>query len=166
MTLRRMGLLGSAVVVAVGAPLAACVPAPAAKAPATTRALAGAPKCYVLPANSVWHADVSKLPVNAHSAAWLASSNAGSVRLHPDFGGPYGIPYTVVAGTHPKVPVRFDYAGESDRVGYPLGTDTRSSRAATPTRSSSTATTARSTRPTPPPRPVAAGPRAAGPSST
>jgi hypothetical protein len=53
-------------------------------------------------------------------------------RLHPDFGPsygeqpvPYGIPVTVVAGDHPKVDVTFDYADESDDVGYPLGSDTR-----------------------------------------
>ncbi len=52
-------------------------------------------------------------------------------RLHPDFGpsygvGPdYGIPVTVVSGSHPKVRVRFDYADESDHVGYPFGRDTR-----------------------------------------
>ncbi len=51
--------------------------------------------------------------------------------LHPDFGpsygdGPnYGIPITVVDSTHATVPVRFDYADESDRVRYPLGPDTR-----------------------------------------
>ena len=52
-------------------------------------------------------------------------------RLHPDFGPsygepvPYGIPITVVAGTHAKVPVTFDYADESDRVRYPLGSDSK-----------------------------------------
>jgi hypothetical protein len=53
-------------------------------------------------------------------------------RLHPDFGPsygeqpvPYGIPFTVVDGSHPKVQVAFDYADESDRVGYPLGSDTK-----------------------------------------
>ena len=51
--------------------------------------------------------------------------------LHPDFGpsggdGPdYGIPITVVRSTHPKVSPTFDYADESNRVGYPLGVDTR-----------------------------------------
>lgn len=56
---------------------------------------------------------------------------SAGVRLHPDFGpsygdGPnYGIPVTVVSGTHPKVAVRFQYASESDRVKYPLGSDTR-----------------------------------------
>jgi hypothetical protein len=35
------------------------------------------------------------------------------------------MPVTVVRGSHPKVPVRFTYARESDRVRYPLGSDTR-----------------------------------------
>ncbi len=51
--------------------------------------------------------------------------------LHPDFGpsygdGPnYGIPITVVRSDHRKVRVSFQYAGESDKVRYPLGKDTR-----------------------------------------
>ncbi|MGZ4190566.1 MAG: hypothetical protein ACXVQ5_12100, partial [Actinomycetota bacterium] len=36
----------------------------------------GAPSCRVFPSNNVWHADISKLPVNARSAAWLASMSA------------------------------------------------------------------------------------------
>jgi hypothetical protein len=113
MKARRLAALLTVVVAAVAPALTACTPIP------------GAPGCSLLPDNNVWHADISKLPVNAHSAAWLASSGAGSVRLHPDFGGPYGIPFTTVAGNHAKVAVRFDYADESDRVGYPLGSDTR-----------------------------------------
>ncbi len=104
-------------VVAVAAPLmvtSACTPVP------------GAAGCYLFPDNNVWHADISKLPVNASSAAWMASTGAGGgLRIHPDFGGPYGIPYNIVNGTHPKVNVAFDYADESDRVPYPLGSDTR-----------------------------------------
>ena len=53
------------------------------------------------------------------------------VDLHPDFGpsygdGPdYGIPITVVGKQHARSKVRFDYASESDRVGYPVGRDTK-----------------------------------------
>lgn len=102
-------------VVAVAAPLtAACTPVP------------GAAGCYLLPDNNVWHADISKLPVNAHSVAWMNSTGQASrVHIHPDFGGPYGIPYTIVNGTHPKVHVTFDYDDQSDHVPYPLGSDTR-----------------------------------------
>ncbi len=31
---------------------------------------------------------------------------------------------TIVDGSHPRVPVNFDYADESDRIAYPLGNDT------------------------------------------
>lgn len=69
--------------------------------------------------------------MHKRSAAWMASTGASSRKLHPDFGtsgdpaAPYGIPYISVAGTHAKVPVTFYYADESDRVGYPLGADTK-----------------------------------------
>ena len=61
----------------------------------------------------------------------MAAAHGSGQRVHPDFGpsygdGPdYGIPITVVDGDHRKVSVRFMYAGESDRVRYPLGRDTR-----------------------------------------
>ena len=87
--------------------------------------------CPEFPANSWWHADVSKLPVHRRSEQWMDRMARGS-RLHPDFGpsygqqpAPYGIPITVVAGSHNKVPVKFQYASESDRVRYPLGPDTK-----------------------------------------
>lgn len=89
----------------------------------------GAASCPILPSDNVWHADISGLPVNAHSAAWLGNMNAGSTRLHPDFGPsggamPYGIPYTVVPDSHAKASVKFDYADESDPGPYPFGPDT------------------------------------------
>ncbi len=87
--------------------------------------------CDAFPDDSWWHADISKLPVHARSAQWL-SHMSPQVRLHPDFGPsfgaipvPYGIPITVVEGSHPRVPVRFSYASESDRVRYPLGDDSK-----------------------------------------
>ena len=97
---------------------------------ATSRPVEGT-SCPVFPADSYWHADVSRLPVHARSRQWMSHMRPTS-RLHPDFGPsygeqpvPYGIPITKVGGTHPKVSVRFTYASESDRVGYPLGDDTK-----------------------------------------
>jgi hypothetical protein len=97
---------------------------------AATHAIPGT-HCTVFPQDNVWHADISKLPVNSHSAEWVDAIGR-SVNLHPDFGPsfgaqpvPYGIPITVVSGSHPKVHVKFMYASESDRVGYPLGNDTK-----------------------------------------
>jgi hypothetical protein len=87
--------------------------------------------CPMFPADSWWHADVSKLPRHARSAQWM-SHMSPTRKLHPDFGpsygaqpAPYGIPITYVTGSHAKVTVTFDYASESDRVGYPLGSDTK-----------------------------------------
>jgi hypothetical protein len=87
--------------------------------------------CPTFPDNTWWHADVSKLPAHARSADWMARMSP-TRNLHPDFGKsygeqsvPYGIPITVVTGSHAKVRVRFDYASESDGVRYPLGDDTK-----------------------------------------
>src|SRR2546426_6918366 len=93
------------------------VPAAAAAPPTTS--------CQVFPADNVWNADISTLPVHGRSAQWLASTAAASTNLHPDFGGPpYGFPYNVVDNTHPTYPVTFLYASESDAGPYPLGADT------------------------------------------
>jgi hypothetical protein len=110
----------------------AVVSADAGGAPAATvaqRSVAGT-SCPVFPSDNWWHADISTLPVDPRSKAWLSHMSTG-VDLHPDFGssfghGPnYGLPITVVRHSHPKVHVSFRYAHESDRVRYPLGRDTR-----------------------------------------
>lgn len=86
--------------------------------------------CTLFPADNVWHADVSTLPVHPSGGAWLASMGGPGVRLHPDFGPagpgeqPYGIPYTVVPGDAAKVAVAFEYADESDPGPYPFAADT------------------------------------------
>lgn len=89
----------------------------------------GAPACSVFPANNVWHADISGLPVHGRNEAWLSAMGGPSVRLHPDFGPsegaqPYGIPYIAVPGSHSKVTLQFDDADESDPGPYPFGPDT------------------------------------------
>src|SRR5438552_13581855 len=85
--------------------------------------------CPAFPANSWWHADVSKLPIHPRSDQWM-SHMSPTRDLHPDFGksygaqpAPYGIPITVVSSAHDKVRVRFDIASQSDQVRYPLGLD-------------------------------------------
>ena len=89
--------------------------------------------CSVFPADNVWNTDISTLPVNSHSAAWLASTGATSGRLlHPDFGGPpYGIPFNVVSNIHATATFNFLYWDESDPAvsmrqpqgPYPYGPD-------------------------------------------
>jgi hypothetical protein len=112
-----------------------CAPARAEDRPsaptAPSSALIPGTPCRAFPADTWWHADVSRLPVHPRSAAWIANMQP-TRRLHPDFGpsygaidGPYGIPITIVDAGHPKVTVRFDYADESDPGPYPLGPDTK-----------------------------------------
>jgi hypothetical protein len=86
---------------------------------------AGTAACTIFPADNVWHADVSRLPVLRDSAAYVASIGA-SRGVHADFGaglwegGPIGIPITAVPAGQAGVKVSFEYASESDRVAYPI----------------------------------------------
>src|SRR2546427_5647135 len=43
--------------------------------------------CPVFPLGNAWNRDVSSEPVDPHSADYLAFMGAGSLHLHPDFGG-------------------------------------------------------------------------------
>jgi hypothetical protein len=85
-------------------------------------------ECAVIPADNVWNAPVDRLPVDASSAAYIATIGA-SQPVHADFGsgtwdgGPIGIPYVDVPGTQPQVLITFDYADESDPGPYPIPPD-------------------------------------------
>jgi len=79
------------------------------------------------PADNPWNRDISRDPVDPNSDAIVASIGLDK-RLHPDFGtvwqgAPSGIPYVVVDGKQPRVPVRFEYADESDPGPYPIPPD-------------------------------------------
>jgi hypothetical protein len=84
--------------------------------------------CPVFPMDNVWNTAIENLPVDSNSAAYIATIGADK-GLHPDFGsgtwdgGPIGIPYNIVPGTQPKVPIEFDYADESDPGPYPIPPD-------------------------------------------
>ena len=89
------------------------------------RPLPGASKCPLFPRSSHWNQPIDRLPVHPRSDA-IVSSIGRSRGAHADFGsglfegGPIGIPFKVVGGRQPRVPVRFEYASESDRGPYPL----------------------------------------------
>jgi hypothetical protein len=81
------------------------------------------------PADNPWNTDISGAPVDPASGALIASIGL-TTGLHPDFGsGTYngaiiGIPYVVVAGSQPLVPVTFvAYGSESDPGPYPIPAD-------------------------------------------
>ena len=104
--------------------LVTMVPAMLTGAPVSAAPVAPT-SCQVFPADDIWNADISALPVHPRSAQWLASMGAGTTKLHPDFGGPpYGFPVTIVDNNHATVSVAFQYASESDPGPYPVGADT------------------------------------------
>jgi hypothetical protein len=81
----------------------------------------------VFPPDNPWNQDISQAPVDPNSARIIGRIGADKP-LHPDFGTvwqgvPNGIPYVVVPGTQPRVPVRFRYAEESDPGPYPIPPD-------------------------------------------
>lgn len=85
--------------------------------------------CSVFPADNIWNAPIDTLPVDANSAAYIATIGA-STGMHADFGsgtwegGPIGIPFVNVPGTQPKVPIHFvAYPKESDPGPYPIPSD-------------------------------------------
>src|SRR5690242_18314678 len=84
--------------------------------------------CSVFPADNVWNAKIDTLPVASNSAAYIQTISA-TKGLHADFGagnwdgGPIGIPFVVVPGTQPKVPVKITWADESDPGPYPIPPD-------------------------------------------
>ena len=101
-------------------------PSPSPAPDATTGALA--PLGFrPFPASNPWNTPVDGAPLDPASATLIASIGA-STTLHMDFGadwdgGPFGIPYVVVGGGQPRVPVSFDYADESDPGPYPIPPD-------------------------------------------
>jgi hypothetical protein len=81
----------------------------------------------LFPLTNWWNTDISNAPVDRDSNAYIAHIGA-SRGMHPDFGGDsgddeapiYGMPYVIVTGTQPLVPVTFEYDDESDHGGYPI----------------------------------------------
>lgn len=115
MTVRRLGVLVFTLAVGAAGVLAQS---------------AGSPRvgnCPVFPADNPWNTDVSNFPVDPNSDAYIASISAyGDEYLHADFGAPaeYGIPYVVVNGDQPMVPITFtEYGDESDPGPYPVPPD-------------------------------------------
>lgn len=92
------------------------------------------PPLPLFPPSNWWNTDITQAPVDPNSAAFVAYVGGASRGMHPDFGGEsgdpagpiYGMPYIVVPGTQPLVPVTFEYDDESDYgapgrpPGYPI----------------------------------------------
>lgn len=84
--------------------------------------------CPLLPADDIWNTPVDALPVDPASATYVATIGAG-LAAKGDFGsglwngGPIGIPFVVVPGDQPRVPLTFRWPGESDPGPYPIPRD-------------------------------------------
>ncbi|HEV3004653.1 MAG TPA: hypothetical protein VGX78_09330 [Pirellulales bacterium] len=81
----------------------------------------------VFPDDNPWNLSIDHLPVDANSAALIASIGIEG-HLHPNFGRSAdgqanGIPYIVVPGDQPRLPVTFEYADDSDHDSYPIPPD-------------------------------------------
>jgi hypothetical protein len=95
-----------------------------ASRPATSPTVPGAPNCHVFPADNAFNQRVDRLPAARNSAQVIARIGLDAP-VHPDFGttyngAPNGIPYAIVSNRTRRVPVRFQYASESDGHAYPL----------------------------------------------
>ena len=104
-------------------------------APATTGSAAAAaapnlPKLserFVFPPDNFWNRDISGQPLDPQGQKWLETIGLDTP-LKADFTPPdltegkpgHGIPYQFVAGNAKKVPVKFEYADESDPGPYPI----------------------------------------------
>jgi hypothetical protein len=96
-----------------------------AAAPAGGRPLPGAPHCPLFPKGFSTNQRVDGLPVAADSDAIVRSIGLDD-GMHADFGSGLwqgeriGIPFDVVSRRTARSSVLFEYAGESDRVRYPI----------------------------------------------
>lgn len=77
----------------------------------------------MFPPDNIWNTPIDTLPVHPNSAAFVATIGAAR-GLHSDFSATgFGIPFVIVPGGQPRVPLTFEYAGESDPGPYPIPPD-------------------------------------------
>src|SRR5437773_11299783 len=83
--------------------------------------------CPIFPPDNPWNRDVSNDPVDPNSDNYIATMNSGNnTYLRAGFGlwPEYGLPYEIVPGTQPKVPITFTDGGlQCDRGAYPIPSD-------------------------------------------
>ena len=99
-------------------------PVPPVTSPCTATKTA-AENIIVFPADNPWNKDISASAVDPYSTQIVAGFSSNVIKA--DFGSglwdnaPIGIPYMVVCGNQPKIPVTFtDYGDESDTGPYPI----------------------------------------------
>lgn len=90
-----------------------------------TATKAGAENISIFPADNPWNKDISTAPVDPYNTQIIAGIATPPIKA--DFGSglwngaPIGIPYVVVCGSQPRIPINFtDYGDESDPGPYPI----------------------------------------------
>ena len=99
--------------------------------PSCSATLADAENIQVFPADNPWNLDISSMPADPYNNQIIAGFSASTLKA--DFGSglwdnaPIGIPFVVVCGSQPKIPVTFransydgDYGDESDAGPYAI----------------------------------------------
>src|SRR2546423_1732850 len=74
--------------------------------------------CPSFPANSIWNAAIDTMPLDSHSAAYIASISAATGLRHD-----VSMPINFVSGPQPKVPINLTNPDESDPGPYPIPPD-------------------------------------------
>ena len=75
--------------------------------------------CPALPSNNVWNTPINTLPVDPNSGTYVSTIGA-TKPLHPDFSSDgYGIPFTIVPASQPRVVVNSD-SDQDDLGPYPI----------------------------------------------
>ena len=79
----------------------------------------------LFPSSYALNQDISSASVDANSSTIISA--LGNKPLHNDFGTQYGIPFTLVCGSQPKVPITYrsntydgNYGSESDAGPFPI----------------------------------------------
>ncbi len=90
-----------------------------------TATKAAAENIQVFPADNPWNKDISGDPVDPFNTQIIGGFSSNVIKA--DFGSglwlgaPIGIPYIVVCGSQPKIPINYtDYGSESDPGPYPI----------------------------------------------
>ncbi|WP_462248841.1 hypothetical protein [Ferruginibacter sp.] len=90
-----------------------------------TATKAAAENIQIFPADNPWNKDISASPIDPYNTQIISGISTPVIKA--DFGSglwqgaPIGIPYIVVCGNQPKIPINFtDYGDESDAGPYPM----------------------------------------------
>ncbi len=90
-----------------------------------TSSKADAENIQIFPADNPWNKDISASPTDPYNSQIISALSSYTIKA--DFGSglwegaPIGIPYIVVCGNEPKIPIHYtDYGDESDPGPYPI----------------------------------------------